>query len=378
MYKIIINNSINEINKKDWDYFTENNVYMSYEYFRTFEETTVFPLIPYYITVTSGEIILAASVFFLEPKNSSRILDSVLLGRLSKTWLTKKITFLPSTICNRQRGHGTHFVFSPDIEGAQIDSLQEILIDEIEKIAGEKKTSVSFLNVTSDQKTLGNSLRKRGYFETNDLPSNFMDVKWSSFEGYKKYLSEKYPYMNKSIRHELNRNRSSGVVIKEEQITAGNEKRFFELLKMNHLKYNSSKFYLKENYFEKIKEIFGRDAIIYTAEKDGIIIGVSTVLKKGEEAFFSSVGIDHELSKKDFTFFIIGYYEPIKQMTKYNIKRIYFGRGLYSTKIKRGCIAKDMLIFYKPKNKFSIPFVRMWFYFHKKWMTHKFSYVKKI
>lgn len=378
MYQISIYNSIKEVKKEEWDYLTENNIYMSYEYFKTFEETTVFPLLPYYITIVSAGKILAASAFYFEPQNSTRVLDSVLLGRLSKIGLMKKITFLPSSICNRQRGHGTHFVFSPNMNNDQVISLQEIIIDEIEKIAREKKASVSFLNVTSNQKTLMKGLRKRGYFETKDLPSNFIDIKWSSFEGYKKYLSEKYPYMNKSIRHELNRNRKSGVVIKEEQITANNEKRLFELLKMNHFKHNVSKFPLKENYFKKIKEIFSKDAIIYTAEKNGIIIGVSTILKKGEEAFFSGVGVDHEQSKKDFTFFNLGYYEPIKQMTQYNIKRIFFGRGLYNTKIKRGCIAEDMFIFYKPKYRFSIPFVKMWFYFHKKWMSHKFSYIKKI
>ena len=378
MFQISIYNSIKEIKKDEWDYLTENNVYMSYEYFKTFEETTVFPLQPYYITISSDEKILAASAFYYEPQDSNRILDSVLLGRLSKTGLKKRITFLPSSICNRQRGHGTHFVFSPNIKDDLMISLQEILIDQIEKIAGEKKTSVSFLNVTSDQKALRESLRKRGYSETYDLPSNFMDIKWSSFEGYKKYLSGKYPSMNKSIRHEINRNKKSGVVIKEEQITAANEKRFIELLKMNHFKHNDSKFYLKENYFKKIKEIFGRDAIIFTAQKDGIIIGVCTILRKGEEVFFSSIGVDHELSKKDFTFFNLGYYEPIKQMIKSNVKRIFYGRGLYKTKAKRGCITEDMFIYYKPKNKIAVPLIKLWFTFHKQWMIRKLIYIKNL
>lgn len=378
MYQIAIYNSINEIKKEEWDCLTENNVYMSYEYFKTFEETTVFPLQPYYITIASDEKILAVSAFYFEPQNSTRILDSVLLGRLSKISLMKKLTFLPSSICNRQRGHGTHFVFSPNMDNDQMISLQEILINEIEKIAKEKKTSVSFLNVTSNQQTLKDSLRKRGYSETYDLPSNFIDVKWSSFDGYKQYLSAKYPSMNKSIRHEMNRNKKSGVVIKEGHTTAANEKRLMELLKMNYFKYNNTRFYLNDDYFKKIKEIFGRNAIIFTAEKDGSIIGVSTILKKGEEAFFSSIGVDHELSKKDFTFFILGYYEPIKQVIKYNVKRIFFGRGLYMTKIKRGCVAEDMLIFYKPQYKLSIPFIKIWFYFHKKWMIHKLAYIKNL
>jgi hypothetical protein len=46
MYQAAIDNLINEIKKEKWDYLTESNVYMSYEYFKTVEERTVFPLLP--------------------------------------------------------------------------------------------------------------------------------------------------------------------------------------------------------------------------------------------------------------------------------------------------------------------------------------------
>ncbi len=377
MYQIKIYNSIEEIKKEVWDLLTENNVYMCYEYLKTIEETTVFPLLPYYIIVY-GEKALAGSVTYFEPQNSSKILDSVLLGRLMESGSFKKATFLPSIICNRQRGEGTHFIFSPDINNDQLNLLQDKLIDEIERIAKKKKASVCFLNITNDQEFLMKSLKKRGFYKTIDLPSNSIDVAWSSFDGYIKYLSIKYPYMKKSIRHEMNRNRKSGVIIKQIQNFEKHEKRLFELMKLNHFKHNSSAFMLKDNYIQKIKENFGENAIVYTAVKNDIIIGVSIILKKGREAFFSSIGIDHELSEKDFTFFNLGYYEPIREMSGYNLKRIYYGRGLYDTKIKRGCTTKDMFLFYKPRNKLALPFVKIWFIFHKKWMAYKLSYIKKI
>jgi len=290
----------------------------------------------------------------------------------------KKISFLPAVICNRQKGHGTHFIFPPGIKQDQIILLQNKMINEIESIAKNNKASICFLNVINNEIQLMKSLIERRYYKTIDLPSNFIDVKWSSFEGYKKYLSQKYPYMNKSIRHQLNRNKKASVVIEQLQNITNHQERLLELLKMNHSKYNSTIFPLKPNYFKQVKENFGDNAIIYTAIKDGIIIGVGVELRKGKEAFFSSIGVDHDLSQNDLTFFNLGYYEPIKNATECKIKRIYYGRGLYRTKIKRGCIPEEMFIFYKPGNKSMNSIVKLWFAFHKRWMNHKLSYIKQL
>jgi predicted N-acyltransferase len=378
MLEIKIFHSITEIKKEDWDFLTEDNVYMSYEWLKTIEETTVFPSLPYYITINNQGEIICASVCYLEPLNDARIIDRVMLGRLHKFRLLKRISFSPSIICNRQRGDGTHFIFLPGIKHELILLLQNKILDEIEKIAKDNNTSICFLNVIDEEKQLIESLIKRGYYMSMDLPSNSMDVKWSSFDEYKKHLSMKYPYMDKSIRHQLNRNRKSGVVIEQIQNIEDCQGRLFELIMMNHLKYNSSPFWLKSNYFRQIKENFGNNATIYAAIKEGVIIGVSIVLRKGKEAFFSSIGVDHERSKNDLTFFNVGYYEPIKNAANSNVARIYFGRGLYHSKIKRGCIPKDMFIFYKPKNKLmNIP-LKIWFRFHKLWMMRKLSDIKKL
>jgi len=378
MCQIKIYNSITEVKKEDWDLLTEDNVYMCYEWLKTFEETTSFPLLPYYITINDEEKIIGASVCYFEQRDNNRNIDRVLLGRLYKYGWLKKLSFFPVVICNHQRGDGTHFVFSPEIKEEQIILLQNKILNEIEHTAKNNKASVCFLNVTGLETQLMNILKERGYYKSFDLPSNFIDVKWSSFDGYKKYLSKKYPYMNKSIRHQLNRNRNAGVVIEQLQNINGHEERLLELLKMNHFKYNSTTFPLKPNYFKQVKENFGSNAVIYIAVKDGIMIGVGVELRKGKEAFFSSIGVDHELSQNDLTFFNLGYYEPIKNTSSSEIKRIYFGRGLYSTKIKRGCVTEDMFIFYKPRNKIMSPVIKLWFAFHKLWMMNKLSYIKKL
>jgi predicted N-acyltransferase len=378
MYLIKIYNSIISVKKEDWDLLTENNVFMCYEYLKTFEETIVYDLLPYYICVSNEDKIIAASVCYFEKSNTGRNINNIFLGRLYRYGFFKKISFLPAVICNRQRGDGTHFIFSNDINDEQIIYLQNKMLDEIENIAEKHKASVCFLNIIEDEADLIRFLKKRRYINTIDLPSNFIEVNWTSFEGYKKHLSKKYSYMEKSIRHQLNRNRKSGVVIVQLQNIDDHQGRLIELLKMNHFKYNTSIFPLKPNYFHQVKENFGNNAVIYAAKKNGSIIGVSIELRKGREAFFSSLGVDHDLSKKDMTYFNIAYYEPIKNATESKIKKIYYGIGLYRTKIKRGCNTKDMLVFYKPQNKFSSPVVKLWFTFHKQWMKNKLAYIKKL
>ena len=367
-----------EVKKEDWDLLTENNVYMCYEWLKTIEETTAINSLPYYIVVLDEEKIIGASVCYLDQKDDNRIIDKVLLGRFCKLKWIKNITFSPVLICNWQRGHGTHFIFSPEIKNEHVILLQNKILEEIERIAKDNKANICFLNVMSDEKHLMKSLAERGYYKTSDIPSNFIDVKWSSFEGYKKKLSLKYPYMNKSIRHQINKNKKAGVKIEQLQDVDKLQERLIELLKMNHFKYNSSTFPLKSNYFKQLRRNFGENAIIYVAKKKGIIIGVSVVLRKGKEAFFSSIGVDHELSQNDLTFFNLGYYEPIKNAAEYNISLIYYGRGLYRTKIKRGCSVDDMFLFYKPQKKFFNPIIILWFAFHRLWMRNKLSYIKNL
>ncbi|HVO73541.1 MAG TPA: peptidogalycan biosysnthesis protein [Ignavibacteriaceae bacterium] len=378
MCDIKVYNSICSIEKKEWDELTQDNVFMSYEYLKTFEETKVFPLVSYYITINEGGRIIGASVCHFEPWNEARILDKIILGKLLKYRWTKNISSLPAVICNRQRGDGTHFIFHPDLSNDRIITLQDKILDEIENIAKENKASLCFMNVTEDELHLIELLKLRGYSQSVDLPSNFFDIKWNSFEEYLEFLSLKYKNIKKQIRHELNRNRKMGVVIEQLQNINGHEKRLLELLKMNHFKYNSYKFPFKENYFRQIKENFGNNALIFTAVKDGVIIGVCIQLRKGKEAFLANLAADHERSQNDYSLFNVGYYEPIKHAVKCNLARLYFGRGTYIAKIRRGCSNKDILIFYKPQKKLNKPAVKLWFGFHKLWMRRKLAYIKKL
>lgn len=322
MYKINIYDSILKVEKDCWDSLTVDNLFMCYDWFKTFEEGTIPSLKSNYIMIFDNGKLIGSSVCYLEKTSIAYSIDNVLFGRLKKFKLFKNSSFLPALICNPQKGFGTHLLISKDLNRENAIKVQNELITTIENIANENKISTCFCNVIDNETDLIDSLNKRGYSSTIILPLSYIDIKWSSFEDYKKYVSQIYPNMKKSIYREINKNRSAGVVIKQLQNVESHGKRLFELLEMNHRKYNSE-LSLKPDFFYRVKENFGDDAFIYTALKEEKIIGVHLEIRKGKEAICLYTGIDHFYSKDDLTYFNIAYYEPIKNAISNGLARIY-------------------------------------------------------
>jgi len=377
MNQVKIHNNISEVGKELWDSLTENNIFMCYAWLKTFEETTNNPPLPYYITILDDEKIIAASVcYFDNKKEKSQFIDNVLLGRFKDFKWIKNLTFLPAVMCGSKRGYGTHFLFSQEIKKYEIIELQDQLLDIIENIAVKLNASIYFSNIMNNELSLMQLLTKRGYYKTISLPLNYIDINWSSFQDYKKYVSKEHPSMKKTISREINKNRKSGVVIRQLQCVEEDWKRLFDLLEMNHQKYNSSLFNLKPNYFLKLKENYGDNAIIFVAVKDSDILGVSVELRKDKVDVIASLGIDHNSSQKDLTYFNIVFYEPIKKVHEYGIEKIYGGNAFYRMKNRRGYKTAETYIFYKPNYKLRNYIIKVWFSIHYLWMKRKFSYLK--
>ena len=377
MNQVKIFNSISDVEKECWDALTENNIFMCYGWLKTFEETTNDLPLPYYITIFDDNKIIAASVCYFDKKNEyTRSIDNVLLGRFKDFKLIKNASFLPAVMCGSKKGYGTHFLFSKELNKNEISQLQNQLVDVIENIAVKLNASIYFSNIMNNELSLMQLLTKRGYYKTISLPLNYIDINWSSFQDYKKYVFKRHPSMKKSISWDINKNRRAGVVIKQLQNIEENQQRLFELLEMNHRKYNSSSFPLKPDYFLKLKENFTDNAIIFMALKDDNIIGVCVELKKDKEAALPYVGINHNISDRDLTYFNIVFYEPIKKANEYGIERIYGGNAFYAMKGRRGYKIANTYIFYKPNYGLLNYFIKIWFSIHYFWMARKFSYLK--
>jgi predicted N-acyltransferase len=379
MHKIKIFKSISDIEKPMWDSISCGNIFMCYDWLKTNEEATSLPFEPYYIMVFNEERLIGASFCYFEEKCFRPLfLDSILLGRIKKFRMFKNLSFKPVVICNSRKGYGAHFLHSKILDDDEIIFLYNELLNTIEKIAASFNVPACFLNVMDHETQLLKLLIKRGYSQTISLPLNYIDIEWNSFEEYKKHLSSKYPRMSKTVRHEINKNKKSGVVIQQINCNEDHQLRLIELLEMNHKKYENTKFPLKPNYFKLINDNFGKNAVIYAAFKGNNIIGVNVEVRKENEAILTCIGIDHEISEKDLTYFNLAFYEPMKNAISFGLKRLYYGNSLYKAKAKRGQKIAPAYIFYKSGSKFNNIFVKIWFVIHNLWMRHKFSYLRDL
>lgn len=378
MFNTKIISNIDAIDKSLWDSLTDDDVYMCYDYLKVTEEVMKETVDAKYILIYCSNKLAGASVGYFEQKNHLSYLDNTLLGRASSVASSLGISFLPAFSCGPQRGYGTHILINKQLSTAEQENVMESMVNQLERMAKEKHCPISFANVMHHEKALISILEKKGYLSTLGLPVNYLDIEWDTFDGYKKSFSEKKSGKLISINHEINKNKKQGVRISECLDIIKHSARIYDLLVMNHEKYNKVAHPFKENYIECLRKNFGENLIVYVAEKNGQIIGMSITLKHGSMGGTQHIGVDYELAKNDFTYFNIGYYGPIEGAINGKFSRLYYGNAVYFAKARRGCKAEDTYIFYKFPNKLSMTFLKVYFRFHRFWMLRKFKAVRRV
>ena len=83
--------------------------------------------------------------------------------------------------------HGKHLLIAKEVDSKYKEIIADQLLTAIEKEASCHGLSVCFRNVMDDEAELIQLLNKRVYIRTLGLPLNYLDIEWSSFEGYKKH-----------------------------------------------------------------------------------------------------------------------------------------------------------------------------------------------
>ncbi|MGR3319887.1 MAG: peptidogalycan biosysnthesis protein [Candidatus Anammoxibacter sp.] len=375
MHKIKIVNTIKELKKEEWDAMIGDSVFASYGWLKTVEETYIGNLNPKYIIVLDSSRIIGASICYLITKTDESVdIDNLLLGRLKKFTSKLGISFLPTFLCGPMRCYGKHLLIAKEADSKYKEIIADDLFTAIEKEASYHGLSVCFYNVMDDEVELIQLLKERRYNGTLGYPLNYLDIEWSSFDGYKDYVkrnNRKKGYVKKVINYEINKNRKEGVVIKKLATPDEYEDRLLELVNYNSYKYSSTPFSFKKEFFKRLKDNLGEDVVFYASFKKGIMTGMSILLKRSRTGYLPIIGIDHEKTGNDFTYFNIGLYRPIMDAISGQMSRLYYGNAMYDLKAKRGCKISNTYVYYKPYREISKITIMPWFAFHALWFRKK-------
>ena len=170
-------------------------------------------------------------------------------------------------------------------------------------------------------------------------------------------------------------------VINKKNIAAGvfiilvvdmeHEERLYQLISEHHYRLNKKPFPHTENFFSSLQKNLGSDAMLLIAEKASEIIGVTILFRRGSKGWATFIGMDHNLSRNDFTYFNLVYYSFIDHAIQAGIKSLNYGGMLYRVKKRRGCSLEDNYIYHRAPARFLHNLLRPWFFMHKTWYNKR-------
>lgn len=337
------------MDKAQWDELAQNHVMNNYGWLKTIEETFVEKTVPQIFSISDAKgIVGACACYIFYPGNVFANLDHVIFGKFHKLAQQLKLSFLPALICSQPYSYGSHFLLRKDLDPEQRMAATNALFLSIEETASKQNLPVAFINTTVEEAQLDGLLQTNGYQKALDMPLCYLDICWNSFDDYLNHFKAISKNSFKTIKRETNRSKKGGVLIHQVEDCGAYEDRIHELINLNTHAYNKLPFMFSKAFYRKLKENMGNDATIYTSVKEGRITGVSIRLSKNGLDSVPIVGVDHEMSGNDFTYFNITYYRPIMDAISSGTTRIYYGRGMYELKRRRGCKVKNIFLNYKP------------------------------
>jgi predicted N-acyltransferase len=196
-----------------------------------------------------------------------------------------------------------------------------------------------------------------------------LDLRWPSFDAY---LTDRPSKNRREFRRQISRYREGGGMIELMDGTRPDERRLLELLDFNARKHGGRRFAFREGFVEALTSLLSPRTRIFMARKSGSISGVCLMLVEGDTAFPFAVGVDPETASDDFTYFQLAYNSLIADAIASGVRRMYYGRGMYEVKVRRGCSLLNSWVYSRRSGGRRVG-LRAWFALASSWNRYKLS-----
>jgi predicted N-acyltransferase len=330
-----LHRSIREIDKEAWNRLALGNAFATHGWLLTIEASCRASVEPLYFALYRDGALIAASVCYVAGEaDEIETLDDMIFGRV-KRWAQKLgLNYLPAMMCGPLLGYGWHIGVDLALSADDAERARTLLLDAMEAEAGSRGLGIGFANILEGEADLQSSLAARDYLRCGNVPVAVLDIEWSSFDDYLAHLPRK---TRKEFRRQINRHSESGAVTTGAEVSQSDERRLLALLDGNALRHSSLPFAFGPGFFEELQRALGPQARIYVTRRDGAINAVVLVLHEGRNAYVVAAGVDQAATRDDYTYFQITYNSPIGDCIAGGCSHVFFGRGMYEIKVRRGC-----------------------------------------
>ncbi|MGC9665979.1 GNAT family N-acetyltransferase [Planosporangium sp. 12N6] len=160
-------------------------------------------------------------------------------------------------------------------------------------------------------------------------------VTWASFDGYLQSLGSKRRI---EVNRELRTLRERGVGFTARRLLA-DEPEILDLRCQLAEKYDGTSDPQRERrILQRLRDhVDPADITVFTADKDGEMLGFGLFVKDGSEWTAAIAGTNYRRPDSEFTYFANLYYQPAAAAPEAGVTTIGYGPGSWDAKRRRGC-----------------------------------------
>jgi predicted N-acyltransferase len=362
--------SIRSVDPEAWDRLAGANPLLGHGWLRTMEEEW-FEAVEriYFLLESGGELLGAAACCVDDTLAGAETVDDLLFGRLRSTAFGRVMSLRPALVCGFPWSMGSGCITRQDASETERDRLLGALVGAVTRESERRHCSAAFLSVTETEPQLMRQLCASGYERARHEPIHALDLRWTSFEAYRKSLPS--DNMRKNIRWECNRNRREGVVVREVSAPADCAERLQEIVDRHYRRYGWPAFPYTRSWFGALKANLGSDAVIAVASREDRIVAVAVSVRKQATRQLVLACVDHDATSNDLTYFNLSYYWPIVDCIRCGDRRYVVGPGQRLARRRRGHQPVDSYVYCRPAGLIKRTVMRLWLPVLSAWLYRR-------
>lgn len=198
---------------------------------------------------------------------------------------------------------------------------------------GLRSVSLLFLRASADP--FIEELRSAGFDILKLTETCDLRVTWTDLDGYFLSLPSK---RRVEARRELRMLEERGIELDARPLAA-EEPEILDLRCQLAEKYDGvSDIERERRILNGLREhVAPEDLTVFTASKDGTMLGFGLMVRDGEEWTAAIAGTNYRREDSEFTYFANLYYQPAALASAHGIRTIGYGPGSWDAKRRRGC-----------------------------------------
>jgi predicted N-acyltransferase len=360
--------TMSAVSRPDWQKIAVGHPALRHEVLGTLQSSANRPMALRIFLLEDDEGLVAAAIGEeVTAGNSHNPLDSALFGRARGVVRSIGLATAPALVFESALGSAPPMLVR---EGPSRSMHLEQLLTEIERYGAQNKLGVAFSGIPASDADLTSAFDRHRYASSEVAATASLEVKWSDFDGYLRFVRSRSKNAAKTVRAERNRNARSGICIRHLPATAPLDS-IYVLARDHYRRKNQADLLDGPEFLPRLKQDIGEDLLCFAAERDGQRIASVAVVRFGDVGWVSWLGFAQDDRPNDFTYSNLAYYHLAESAANLGINTLLYGNSVLKAKEMRGCKIAVNRLYWRPRNSLARTLVRPYLSVHRAWYRRK-------